>query len=185
MLADEGTSPNTGCMYSHSTSRKADSAPPPGPERPALKSRWLLDAVKERALPSLLAAYRRGLRLLDPALRRLARPRDMGGPDVEAFLTMLATQRQVSPPTHRQALSAILVPVPRGRWCRLAVDAVDRATTAAQAAARVLTVDEVPRLLAAIEGDADRLLARLLYGTGMRKLEALSLRLKEWTSSAA
>jgi len=35
-------------------------------------------------------------------------PRDMGGADVEAFLTLLANERQVSPATHRQALNALL-----------------------------------------------------------------------------
>ena len=34
-------------------------------------------------------------------------PRDMGGIDVEAFLTTLAIERQVSPATHRQALNAL------------------------------------------------------------------------------
>jgi integron integrase len=43
----------------------------------------------------------------------------------------------------------------------------------------VLTPDEVARLLAAVEGDAESLLARLLYGTGMRLAEGLALRVKD------
>jgi uncharacterized protein YfbU (UPF0304 family) len=35
-------------------------------------------------------------------------PRDMNGPDVEAFPTMLATEWQVSPATHRQAQNALM-----------------------------------------------------------------------------
>ena len=35
-------------------------------------------------------------------------PRTMGAPEVEAFLTMLATERKVSTSTHNQALSALL-----------------------------------------------------------------------------
>ncbi len=35
-------------------------------------------------------------------------PRDMGQAEVEGFLTMLATEKQVSPATHRQALNALL-----------------------------------------------------------------------------
>jgi hypothetical protein len=35
-------------------------------------------------------------------------PRDMGEPEVKAFLTMLASQRRVSSSTHNQALSAVL-----------------------------------------------------------------------------
>jgi len=34
-------------------------------------------------------------------------PRDMGQAEVESFLTMLATEKQVSPATHRQALNAL------------------------------------------------------------------------------
>ena len=35
-------------------------------------------------------------------------PRDMGAPEIEAFLTMLAAERKVSASTHNQALSALL-----------------------------------------------------------------------------
>jgi hypothetical protein len=35
-------------------------------------------------------------------------PKDMGGKEVEAFLSMLANERKVAPSTHRQALSALL-----------------------------------------------------------------------------
>ena len=35
-------------------------------------------------------------------------PKDMGAPEVEAFLTMLTTERHISSSTHRQALSALL-----------------------------------------------------------------------------
>jgi len=35
-------------------------------------------------------------------------PKDMGRPEVEAFLTMLATERKVAASTHRQALSTLL-----------------------------------------------------------------------------
>lgn len=35
-------------------------------------------------------------------------PRDMGCPEVKAFLTMLATERKVAASTHRQAHSALL-----------------------------------------------------------------------------
>jgi hypothetical protein len=39
---------------------------------------------------------------------RMRHPREMGAPEIEAFLTMLATQRKVSASTHNQALSALL-----------------------------------------------------------------------------
>ena len=40
-------------------------------------------------------------------------PRDMGQAEVEGFLTMLATEKQVSPATHRRALNALLFPYRR------------------------------------------------------------------------
>ena len=39
---------------------------------------------------------------------QMLHPRNIGAPRVEAFLTMLATERKVSASTHNQALSAIL-----------------------------------------------------------------------------
>lgn len=39
---------------------------------------------------------------------QMQHPRNMGVAEVEAFLTMLASERQVSPATHRQALNALL-----------------------------------------------------------------------------
>jgi integron integrase len=168
-------------MHSPNTSRKPDSTP--DTERPALKSRWLLDAVKERARYLHLAlsteqAYAYWVRHF-VAWHGRRHPRDMGGPEVEAFLTMLANERQVSPSTHRQALAAILFLYREvlGRdlpW----MQSIGRPQTRRRLPA-VLTVDEVSRLLASIDDDTDRLLARLLYGTGMRKLEALSLRTKD------
>lgn len=106
-------------------------------------------------------------------------PREMGKAEVEAFLTSLAVDRDVSAATQSQALSAILFlyrevleqPLP---W----LDEVTRAKRPACLPV-VLAVDEVQRLLAAVE-DADMaLVLRLLYGTGMRLLEGLRLRVKD------
>ena len=43
-------------------------------------------------------------------------PKDMGKPEVESFLTMLANERQVSPATHRQALNALLFLYKQVNW---------------------------------------------------------------------
>lgn len=108
----------------------------------------------------------------------LKHPRDMGAAEVQSFLTMLATQRQVSPATHSQALSALLF---------LYRDVLGMQLPWLQDLARprytrrlptVLTQDEVLRLFRAMEGDV-RLAARLLYGTGMRLMEGLRLRVKD------
>ncbi len=180
-VADNDLASNTGCVYSHNVSRKPDS--PSAAERPALKSRWLLDAVKERARYLHLAlsteqAYAHWVRQF-VAWHGRRHPRDMGGPEVESFLTMLANERHVSPSTHRQALAAILFLYREVLGHDLPwMHSIGRPQVRRRLPS-VLTVDEVTRLLHAIENDTDRLLAQLLYGTGMRKLEALSLRTKD------
>jgi integron integrase len=106
-------------------------------------------------------------------------PRDMGGPEVERFLSMLANDRGVSPSTHKQALSAILflyrdllgVDLP---W----LDAIGRPPERKRIPS-VLTVIEVQRLLQCVAGQPEKLLAQLLYGTGLRLTEGLSLRVKD------
>lgn len=105
-------------------------------------------------------------------------PRDMGAVEAQAFLNHLAVDREVSPSTAKQALSALLflyrevlrvdlpwldgLKYPKGQP-RLPV---------------VLSQDEVRRLLAVNMGTTG-LILQLLYGTGMRMMEALRLRVKD------
>lgn len=105
-------------------------------------------------------------------------PRDMGGREVSAFLSWLAAERGVAVSTHKQALSALLflyreileIDLP---WMTDIVRPKQPARVPA-----VLSQAEVARLLAALEGD-EAVLARLLYGTGMRLSEGLRLRIKD------
>jgi integron integrase len=105
-------------------------------------------------------------------------PRDMGAAEVQAFLTMLATQRAVSSSTHNQALSAVLFLYREV----LAVDLPWMSDLQRPAHTRriptVLSPEEVARLLACMDG-VIRVVARLLYGTGMRLMEVLRLRVKD------
>ena len=108
----------------------------------------------------------------------LRHPAEMGGADVEAFLSWLAVERQVSASTHKQALSALLflyqkvlgLSVP---W----MEEIGRPQRPPRLPV-VLSQDEVARLLAALP-DEHRLFGQLLYGTGMRLLEGLRLRVKD------
>lgn len=105
-------------------------------------------------------------------------PRDMGVAEVEAFLGMLANERRVSPSTHNQALSAILFLYREVLGVQLPwLDNVQRPTRAKRIPT-VLTRDEVGSLLAHMPAQIG-LVARLLYGTGMRLMEALRLRVKD------
>jgi integron integrase len=105
-------------------------------------------------------------------------PRELGAAEVAAFLTHLAVERSVAPSTQAQAKSALLflyravleMDLP---W----LDEVVAAKTSRRLPV-VLTPGEVRRLLAETSGTAG-LVAALLYGTGMRLLEGLRLRVKD------
>ncbi len=108
----------------------------------------------------------------------LKHPRDMGAQEVQAFLSMLAAQRRVSSSTHNQALSALLFLYREVLAIKLPwLDDLQRPNRPRRIPS-VLTRDEVARLFARLEGP-ESLLARLLYGTGMRLMEALRLRIKD------
>ena len=88
-------------------------------------------------------------------------------------MTMLAIERKVSASTHNQALSALLflyrevldIELP---W----LDNINRPTNPKRIPS-VLTKDEVAGVLAALDGQMG-LIARLLYGTGMRPLKKIA-----------
>ena len=105
-------------------------------------------------------------------------PADMGAAEVAAFLTHLAVDRQVSASTQNQAKSAILYLYKEVLQVRLPwLDEVVQAK-APKRLPVVLTPSEVRELLMHMQGTTG-LVARLLYGTGMRLLEALRLRVKD------
>ena len=105
-------------------------------------------------------------------------PRDMGAAEVEAFLSHLATQREVSAGTQNQAMHAILFLYRQVLGLELPwLDGITRAKPS-QRLPVVLTQAEAQRLLAATRGTPG-LVVRLLYGTGMRLMEGLRLRVKD------
>jgi integron integrase len=105
-------------------------------------------------------------------------PREMGAPELTAFLSDLAAQRHVAASTQNQALHAILflyrdvlkIDLP---W----LDDVQRAKKP-QHLPVVFTRDEVKALLAQLQGTT-WLMAMLTYGSGLRLLECLRLRVKD------
>lgn len=109
---------------------------------------------------------------------RLRHPREMGGPEVEAFLSWLSNERNVSVSTHRQALSALLFLYQRVLGQQLPwMQAIGRPHRKPRLPV-VLSRAEVAAALARLDG-THRVLAQLLYGTGMRITEALQLRVKD------
>lgn len=105
-------------------------------------------------------------------------PRDLGHAEVSAFLSSLAVQGDVSASTQNQALSAILYLYREVLGTDLPwLQDVVRAKRPRKLPV-VLTRTEVQRLLLQADGDTG-LVMRLLYGTGMRLLEACRLRIKD------
>ena len=157
------------------------------PGTPPLKSARLLDQVQERVryLHYSLKTEKAYLYWIRFFIRwnaaqgsGMRHPRDMGVTEVEAFLTMMATERKASASTHNQALSALLflyrevlnIDLP---W----LSNIGRPPQTKRIPF-VLTKDEVAGLLAQMDGIA-ALLAKLLYGTGMRLMEGIRLRIKD------
>jgi site-specific recombinase XerD len=104
-------------------------------------------------------------------------PRDVGAPEVEQFLTYLAVHRKVSAATQNQALQALLFLYRHVLEMELPwLDTVTRASHPRRLPV-VLTRADVRALLAQLEG-APWLVANLLYGSGLRLMEGLRLRVK-------
>jgi len=105
-------------------------------------------------------------------------PLDMGAAEINAFLTDLAVAGHVSASTQNQAFSALLflyqkvLDVDPGR-----IAGVVRAVRPKRLPV-VLTREEVRRVIAQLDPPFD-LIARLLYGSGLRLLECLRLRVKD------
>lgn len=105
-------------------------------------------------------------------------PKDMGADEVQAFLSYLALERNVSSSTQNQAKSALLFLY--RKVLNIELPWLDEVISA-KAGKRlpvVLTPGEVRQLLNGMSGPMG-LVATLLYGTGMRLLEGLRLRVKD------
>ncbi len=105
-------------------------------------------------------------------------PRDMGAPQIAAYLTHLASERHVSASTQNQALSAILFLYRVVLRIELPdLDGIVRARRPTRLPV-VLTRREVRRVLDQLDGTT-RLAATLLYGSGLRLMECLRLRVRD------
>lgn len=106
-------------------------------------------------------------------------PAEMGKGEVESFLSALAVENDVSAATQNQALSALLFLYKEVLELELPwLNDVTRAKKPARLPT-VLTVAETTALLDCIEDGEVGLIVRLLYGSGLRLLEGLRLRVKD------
>jgi site-specific recombinase XerD len=138
---------------------------------PVLRATRLLDQIRERIRYKHYSlrteqAYVQWVRMF-VKWHGLRHPRDMGQQEIEGFLAMLANERWVAAATHNQALSALLFLYREVLGVNLPwLDGVQRPRTPKRIPS-VLTTAEVAALLSSLLADMT-LLARLLYGTGMR-----------------
>ena len=161
-----------------------DSLPPAPPLR-------LLDAVRQqirymhysiRTEEAYVHWVRAFVRFHD-----LRHPMDLSSADVQSFLTWLAAERQVSAATHRQALSALLFLYQKVLNQNLPWMQEIGRPRADRRLPVVLSHEEVGAVLSALDAQQARLpgrpplglFGRLLYGSGMRLLEGLRLRVKD------
>lgn len=149
---------------------------------PPLQSARLLDQVRERVryLHYSLRTEESYLHWIRAFIRFHDRrhPRELGAEQVEAFLMWLANERNVAVSTHRQALSALLFLYQKVLGLDLPwMQSIGRPQRKPRLPV-VLSADEVLRVLTLMAGE-HRLLAQLLYGTGMRITEGLQLRVKD------
>ena len=105
-------------------------------------------------------------------------PKDLGGPEVSKFLSFLATDRQVAASTQNQALSSILFLYKEVLDIELPwLDDIVRAKQPVRVPT-VLTVREVELVMDRLKGPT-WLVASLLYGSGLRLMEALRMRVQD------
>lgn len=105
-------------------------------------------------------------------------PMGLGASEISSFLTHLAVQRNVAASTQNQALNALVFLYKEVLGKEVgAIGDVARAKLP-ERRPLVLSRDEVRKILDALTG-TPRLLAELLYGTGMRLMEGVRLRVKD------
>jgi integrase len=155
--------------------------------------RWIGEFLRYCAKPveaEPLDAIDQFLALDDPAPTGPAaavgwrHPRELGAADVEAFLTYLARDRRLSASSQNQAVNAIVFLYKQVLAGEVGEDHLGKFTAErSRRPARVPTVlstDETSAVLEAIRaGSMHRLMAELLYGTGMRVMECCTLRLRD------
>ncbi len=142
----------------------------------------LIDVVREQlalrhASPRTVEAYVSWIRRYVRHFRG-HHPREMGEGEVTAFLSHLATARHVSASTQNQALAALIFLY--GSVLRTPIGWLDDLIRAKRPhrVPTVLSRDEAGRVIGELSG-TQRLVAMILYGSGLRLMEALNLRVKD------
>lgn len=139
----------------------------------AFRARARLRHLSPRTEQAYLGWVRRYLRHFPSA-----HPRDLGDREVGVFLTSLAVEHKVSASTQNQALAALLFLYREVLGIPITVGEHAVRAKRGRRLPEVMTPQEVARVLRVLTG-VPKLAARLLYGSGLRLEECLSLRVKD------
>ena len=152
-----------------------------------LKDRFIEVASRRRLAHNTVECYWRWIAQFLRYCRRgevWVEPRELGAADLERFLTHLTTDRRVAGSTQNQACNAIVFlyrqvlvdELPENHLGRFGAERSKRPARVPT----VLSENEVQRVIEAMsEGSVHQLMARLMYGTGMRVMECCTLRLRD------
>lgn len=105
-------------------------------------------------------------------------PKDMGKREIERFLSHLAINRDVAASTQNQAFNAIMFLYKKVLGIDLNFDIRAKRTSKIKVLPTVLCKEEAQSLLSCMSGTA-KLLAGLMYGSGLRSLEVIRLRVHD------
>jgi len=105
-------------------------------------------------------------------------PRDMGKPEIERFLSHLAVNRNVAASTQNQALNAITFLYKKVLDMPMDLELRARRSTKGKRLPTVLSNSEAKALICCMSGTA-KVLASLMYGSGLRSLEVIRLRIHD------
>ncbi|MCG5054077.1 MAG: integron integrase [Myxococcales bacterium] len=152
-------------------------APTPTSAPPRLLDQLRLALRVRHYSPRTCAAYTQWVRRFI-LYHRKRHPKDMGAAEVAAYLSYLAAERHVSASTQNQAQAALLFLYKHVLDCPLDwLDTIQRAKAPVHVPC-VLTRQETHAVLNHLRGST-WLVAALMYGSGLRLLEALNLRVKD------
>jgi len=109
----------------------------------------------------------------------LQHPKDLGASEVTDFLTYLAVHKKVAPATQNQALCALVYMYKHVLESPLGENSIDAVRAKYHKNLPVvLSVEEIKKLFTHIYG-LPKLMAQVIYGTGLRKSEVHRLRVKD------
>ena len=105
-------------------------------------------------------------------------PKDMGKFEIERFLSHLAVNRNVAASTQNQAFNAIIFLYKKVLDMPMDLDIRARRSSKRKNLPTVLSKDEARSLIACMSGTA-KVMAGLMYGSGLRSLEVIRLRVHD------